>query len=153
MSVTYFEYPWRGSVYAISVDETKLRKGRLVELPDGRLVKVTVPQGRFPQTEEAAATQKTYLPARVVIETTGDFQRDFVGKWEPLIEPINAAAAVNTLFSVRLTREEYQRLKSGSLAQLEEKLSERARSLIRLEEDTWNGGGPALELLRTGSCN
>ena len=151
MPVTYFEYPWQGSVYAVDVEETELRSGRPVKLPDGNLIMVTVLDGYFPKVEKISTTQESALPTRVVI-AKGNFQMEFDGNWELLTELINAAAAVNTLFSIRITMEEYKRLESGGLAQLKEKLSSRAYSLISLEEDTWNGGGPAVELLRTCGC-
>jgi hypothetical protein len=152
MRVTYFEYPSRGSVFAIDKDERALRKGRIVQLPDGHLIKVTVREGYFPNIDELEGNSEgEIIPARLVI-AENNFQQSFEGDWNPLITCINAAAAVNTLFTVVLTAEDYERLANGGFTQLKKKLSPRAKSLIRLEEDSWNGVGAALELLRTGRC-
>lgn len=73
-----------------------------------------------------------------------------------LVWKINAAAAVNELFVVFLTKEAYDSLLDGGLDDLKEHLSERANSLIRLCDesniDFDHEGVPALDLYRTGRC-
>ncbi|MBU0534828.1 hypothetical protein KKC62_01455 [Patescibacteria group bacterium] len=152
MEVTYFQYPWRGNIYALDVDESELRNGKPVKLPAGSLVTVTVPKGYFPEVEENAASKEGALTARVVISADDTFQREFKGNWKPLIELINIAAAVNTLFTIILTNEEFHRLKKGGLAKMEKKFSKRAFSLLYLYDSYVEEGKPSLELFRTGRC-
>lgn len=148
----YFQYPWCGNIYAVDVDEGEFRSGRLVILPDGNLLNMTVKEGYYPVVGEAEISQEDPVPARIAIAAEEGFQRKFEGDWEPLIKLINIASEVNTLFSVILTKEEYTRLEEGGLEEMKEKFSERAFSLLSLQEDYVEENTPSLELWRTCHC-
>ena len=152
MPATYFEYPYQGNIYVIDIDECELRNGKLVKLPNGNLINITVSEGYFPRIDENTTTQKKPITALVVIGADDTFTREFTGDWEPLIELINIAAAVNTLFAVILIKKEYRRLEAGGLAKMKKDFSERAFALLSLQEDYIRDGKPSLELFRTGRC-
>ncbi len=152
---TYFEYPWRGDVYA--VDVSRRTWGRLlVRLPSGEVISLLLEPGRFPKAD--GPLQDRFGPEEIrkalLVFKREEAEREYKGNWTPLIELLNAAAAVNTLFAIILTPEEYARLESGGLERLKKRLSARAASLLMLCEDPWHDTGekPTLELLRTGRC-
>jgi hypothetical protein len=152
-----FVYPSnpRGDVYQITGTLGFDHPHDIVVLPDRTTrLKLNIRPGYFPIAEQLP---KDYVvrgmtwKASLIFKDT-ESERTFENNWSQLIALINAAAAVNKLFTVHLPTEEYQRLLDGGLLDLQRKLSARAHDLLRLEDDTWNGGGPALELLRTGRC-
>ncbi|MBI2414878.1 hypothetical protein HYV31_03555 [candidate division WWE3 bacterium] len=151
MKTTHFQYPWNGPVYSFEARDAQLLDGVNVILPDGNTeVRVTVLEDHFPTVGKPVELQINQPHAKVVIPENG-FQVKFDGKWKSIAKLVNAAAAVNTLFSVILTHEEYYRLNLGGLDQIKYLFSERAFSLLYLYDD-YRTDGPSLELFRTGTC-
>lgn len=151
-NVVYVEYPYRGHAYAIDVDETELRKGRAVRLPGIGVVQITTKEGYFPTVDPNITSTEEVLNARIVISKDDPCERTFRGDWKPLVDIINTAAAVNTLFTIKLTKKEYRRLEKGGLEEMKDEFTERAFSLLYLYEDYLGKDKPSLELFRTGSC-
>ncbi len=157
----FFTYPGRfADVYKLSVPNghTFNPATDVVRLDDGTTLSLTV-------------VGDSWVSSATKLEPTGMFQgrvwkaslvfveKDstsmFQGDWDTLLPKINAAAAVNTLFVVRLPQEEYSRLLDGGLDDLKRKLSPRAASLVALNDHSsidYDSTDPALDLYRTGSC-
>ncbi len=148
----FFEFPFRGPVYAVSGKDLKETE-YLAKLPDDTVVLVLQPQGFYPRVREVHNASGKMLSAKVVI-ADGQFQQRLLSwrNWPRIIRQINAAAASNTLFTVDLTGAEYAKLKRGGLEKLKSQFTELAWQLLKLEEDSWNTNGPALELLRECGC-
>lgn len=149
----HFEYPWNGHIYSVDIEPGTLPEVTKVKLPDGEIIGVRALPGFFPTVVELESPSSgTQLNAKVVIEQ-GDFKRKFEGDWGPLTKFIEICSSVNTLCSIDLTEEEFNRLEDGGLQELKESLSDRASSLLYLyEEYPLNSEGPSLQLFRTGGC-
>ncbi|MDP1710704.1 MAG: hypothetical protein Q8L46_02085 [candidate division WWE3 bacterium] len=119
-------------------------------------VKLILKPGYFPKVFEGIPPNKAVIwDSRLVFRIT-QAEAEFRGSWRPFLELFNAAAAVNALFVVILTPEEYARLAGGGLERLKKRLSRRAASFLRLYgvDEVWpcTDGRPTLELLRTSRC-
>lgn len=148
----YFEWPrWRGVVY--SVDERAAKVGSVVFLPDEtQLLLPRDPGGYIEVVENTTHLVAERFNVERIFDTNEESSCSFGGDWEPLIRLINAAAAVNTLFGVTLTAEEYRHLFANQEAEFEalkQKFSPRAASLLYLVEFD---GDYSVELYRTGRC-
>ena len=148
----YFEWPaWMGTVYA--VDPIAIGFMSVVVLPDGVELQLIKDIDGFVEVLPASTRNlaKNYEAERI-FNSRGEANPTFAGDWEPLIKLINAAAAVNNLFGVKLDSKEFERLSANGEAEFEvlkQKLSPRAASLINLVDFD---GDLSLELYRTGMC-
>ncbi|MFH1566337.1 MAG: hypothetical protein ABIB98_04035 [bacterium] len=153
----FFEDGFRGPVYSISREAAEKE---CFKLPDGRVVApvwcrnpryILHIEDVFASEEEEAGLETAIL--EIIKEEEGSGQ--FEGDWTPLIRKIEAASAVNILYSVMLTDEEYERLVNGGFEALKERLSHRASSLLHL----YPSGRylcidkPNLQLFRVGWCS
>jgi hypothetical protein len=157
----YFGWPlpaWCGKVYR--VDPKAVRVGSIVSLPDGIELQLTLEDDYLVVTGTSSRnrSQAATFQAEFVFDTD-DSTRIFEDNWNILLDLINAAAAVNSLFTVYLTPEEYQRLAANNESEFErlkENMSRRAASLVVLHEadfgDQEGGGRPSVSLYRTGRC-
>lgn len=156
----YFKFPsWQGDVYqTAAIDSSSF----VAVLPNGKAVKLVCKDGfvmhvRELSTKEALAANQEVcaliLRADLVFGRAEAVQ-EWRGDWnDRLIEMIEAAAAVNTLFVVHLPRDEYEKLRTGGLENLQKRFSEGAVSRMKLSEDSViDFRGHALDILRFGSC-
>lgn len=143
----YFQYPSsRGPVYKVDLAAI----GQLVTLVESVTIRIVVNKYGYIEMSEVYPDnfKESKLFEAEKIFDPADGEPTFSGKWEPFIEPINAAAAVNTLFKVKLPREVYQVLSKNEeeFDALKKRFSPRAASLLRF--DDWDKN-PGLFLCRT----
>jgi hypothetical protein len=159
----YLEYPHRsGVVYEAIINEERPVRPQLwyLELPDDVFLICELGKRRFwmpvelnlDGLVEMAKSQDLILLTTKVFHWGVDRAPVCDGSdWPELLWKVNAAAATNNLFHIRLTPNEYRRLVSYRWNQLLSLMSPRTRSLIQLHEDFYDGGYPGIELLR-GNC-
>ena len=154
----YFGWPqpaWVGIVY--EVDPAAVGLGSIVQLPDETELQLVVDEHDMLQVTETSSRNRggaTIFQATQVFDTNAD-EHKFTGDWDDLLWKLNAAAAVNALFHIKLTQTEYDRLTwydQREWAALKARMSQRAASLVHLHYDFYDQGYPAIELLRTGRC-
>jgi hypothetical protein len=145
--------PWRGVVYEVDSSLVGDPSVMLV-LPDGtKLQWQKDSEGYF---DVVSATKRGAGIRQVKAERVFDTNKEgptFAGDWRPFIRSINAAAAVNALFSVRVSKEEYNRLLANNRSAFEalkQDLSPRAASLLHLVD--WDEEEFRVDLYRTGRC-
>lgn len=149
----FFEWPtWMGKVYKVGTEAVNISS--VVVLPGGTELQMYEEKGyiRVVKTSTRNRSAAKRFAAELIFDTVDGSNPAFKGDWEPFIGLINAAAAVNTLFSVSLTPEEYERLHANDeieFNKLKKKLSLRAASLLYLVDFD---GDLSVELYRTGRC-
>ena len=149
--IIYFAWPLGGDVYSVNLEEEFDPKKELVRLPGKMFVRLELStEGPaiatlVPKPERDSFIGRTH-EARLIFREKETI-RVFEGKWKPFIEPLNAAAATNTLFTIILTEKEFNRLKGGGLARLKKFLSPEAARRVSLTEKSWvRQDRPALDL-------
>ena len=154
--VVIFGWPlpsWCSIVYQVVLEAVD--PSSVVILPNGTYLQLFYKDDRLQVTETSIRTRgaANFFRAKKVFDTDDDFPI-FQDNWEFLIKLLNAAAAVNALFVVYLTPEEYKRLAANDEAEfmiLKYQMSKRAADLVILYKD-YDEEKPAVLLCRTGQC-
>lgn len=145
----------RGPVYSVPRDVSHW----VIRLPDGRLV--TLGWGDYARSYVSRLLNFTraeneagcFVCVRAYVEIApGEGPGVFSGDWKPLLRKIEAASAVNSLYSVRLTEEEYERLVSGGFEELKTDVTPRAASFLHLYKAGECEDVPSLQLFRVDRC-
>ena len=148
------EPPWGGVVYEVGLEAIGL--GKIILLPDGHELQIL--QVGISQSSSRNRSGAPIYSAIKVFDTNAEAPT-FQGDWEKLLWQLNAAGAVNALFTVYLPKEEYERLSADGRKEFEvlkRQMSPRVASLVDLLENDYvhddEDPHPCLFLYRTGSC-